>query len=181
MRAACAKQSVSECKYRNRRNGEEKRCAIKSKRGESIFHVWICNMKWEKTTNIAFLASFPRVFCWDCLWKYWGFFVTCLSEIALRMEIWKVFHFGHVVPNSRCVFEYLANISQLFFSGSSVKSQKNETGERFMRKAGVCRIWQMDPAVLLPSSFLNFLYSVFIVAACLFGSVRVMEDVGQRS
>lgn len=115
MRAACAKQSVSECKYRNRRNGEEKRCAIKPQRGESIFHVWICNMKWEKTTKIAFWASSPHVFCWDGLWKYWGFFlvvfVTCLSQIALRTEIWKGCHFGHVVLNSRCVFEYLANNS----------------------------------------------------------------------
>lgn len=102
------------------------------------------------------------------------FFVTCLSQIALRTEIWKGFNFGHVVPCSRCVFENLANISTdiepFFCAGIFVKSQKSETGERFMHRAGVCRWWQMDPAVLLPSSFLNFLYSVFVVAVCLFGS-----------
>lgn len=162
MRAACAKQSVSECKYRNRRNGEEKRCAIKPKRGESIFMFESVTFnKWEKTTNIAFWASFPRVFCWDCLWKYWVFFVTCLSQIALRTEIWKVFHFGHVVPNSRCVFEYLANISTTFLCWFLGKKPKKQ--DRWAFYAQSWRLPHLTNGPCCPFALIVFKFPVFSV------------------
>lgn len=52
--------------------------------------------------------------------------------------------------------------------------------EHLYEKAGIsCICTHTVPAVLLPSSFLNFLHLVFVMAGCLFGLVgRTRGDIG---
>lgn len=52
----------------------------------------------------------------------------------------------------------------------AVKSFMHE--QHLLEKAGIsCICTHTVPAVLLPSSFLNFLHLVFVMAGCLFGLV----------
>ena len=66
---------------------------------------------------------------------------------------------------------------------NTVQSQSSFMHEQhLLEKSGIsCICPHTVPTVLLPSSFLNFLHLVFVMAGCLFGLVERTGDIGQFS